>query len=263
MQSVLKNPSNKACFISSILACFDMTCLHIKLCFLLLGILLIYLTEINECITLDGYEFPVYSTDSCPGNEKEWKERSTAINCTKNNGYMCFPNENITGLLEFCYIYTQLLITKDTCLFLSKRYSRVDSYDCTHFKNGCPYSPYYSYRIFDYPGCISTGNGCFLAEPNCTSTEPTELENVTINDNTGNLTQFSEESTKHFIKEKNHISKKDVAVLVLTVLGILIVICGFCWMCFCSREGNPSRKEKCDNDSPEEIEIKLIPRREK
>lgn len=25
---------------------------------------------------------------------------------------MCFPNEDITGLLEFCYIYTQLLITK-------------------------------------------------------------------------------------------------------------------------------------------------------
>lgn len=61
---------------------------------------------------MEGYEFPVYSTDSCPGNEREWKERSTAINCTKNNGYMCFPNEDITGLLEFCYIYTQLLITK-------------------------------------------------------------------------------------------------------------------------------------------------------
>lgn len=61
---------------------------------------------------MEGYEFPVYSTDSCPGNDKEWKERSTAINCTKNNGYMCFPNEDITGLLEFCYIYTQLLITK-------------------------------------------------------------------------------------------------------------------------------------------------------
>lgn len=63
-------------------------------------------------IRLEGYEFPVYSTDSCPDNEREWKERSTAINCTKNNGYMCFPNEDITGLLEFCYIYTQLLITK-------------------------------------------------------------------------------------------------------------------------------------------------------
>lgn len=197
---------------------------------------------------MEGYEFPVYSTDSCPGNEREWKERSTAINCTKNNGYMCFPNEDITGLLEFCYIYTQLLITKDTCLFLNKRHSRVDSINCSHFTNGCPYSPYYSYKIFDYPSCISTGNGCFLAEPNCTrrtlpttlfqkNTDPTTLENIIINDKNDYSTTSTEETTKHIYKEKNQVSKKDVAVLVLTMLGIFIAICTFYWMCFCSREG--------------------------
>lgn len=37
----------------------------------------------------------------------------------------------------------------DTCLFLNKRHSRVDSINCSHFTNGCPYSPYYSYKIFD------------------------------------------------------------------------------------------------------------------
>lgn len=53
---------------------------------------------------LDGYAFPVYSTEYCPRNEREWKERSTAINCTDKNGYACLPNKNITELLEFCYI---------------------------------------------------------------------------------------------------------------------------------------------------------------
>ncbi|XP_052693873.1 uncharacterized protein LOC128172150 isoform X2 [Crassostrea angulata] len=234
--------------------------------FLLIGALLIALTRPNEYIRLEGYEFPVYSTDSCPGNDKEWKERSTAINCTKNNGYMCFPNEDITGLLQFCYIYTQLLITKDTCLFLNKRHSRVDSVNCSHFTNGCPYSPYYSYKIFDYPSCISTGNGCFLAEPNCTrrtlpttlfqkNTDPTTLENITINDKNDYSTTSSEETTNHIYKEKNQVSKKDVAVLVLTVLGIFIAICAFYWMCFCSREGNPTRKETYDKENLDEMEM--------
>lgn len=54
---------------------------------------------------IGGYEFPVYSTVVCPRNQTEWKERSTAINCTEENGYLCLPNENISQLLEFCYIY--------------------------------------------------------------------------------------------------------------------------------------------------------------
>uniref|UniRef100_K1QNF7 Uncharacterized protein n=1 Tax=Magallana gigas TaxID=29159 RepID=K1QNF7_MAGGI len=54
---------------------------------------------------LDGYEFPVYSTEFCPRNQTEWKERSSAISCNESNGYLCLPNENITALLEFCYIH--------------------------------------------------------------------------------------------------------------------------------------------------------------
>lgn len=53
---------------------------------------------------LDGYEFPVYTTEFCPRNQIEWNERSSSINCNKSYGYMCLPNENITELLEFCYI---------------------------------------------------------------------------------------------------------------------------------------------------------------
>lgn len=52
---------------------------------------------------LDGYKFPVYTTDFCPKNEIEWKKRSSAFNCPKKTSYACLPNDDITILLEFCY----------------------------------------------------------------------------------------------------------------------------------------------------------------
>lgn len=61
---------------------------------------------------LDGYKFPVYSTDFCPRNQLEWDKRSTTINCNETNGYMCVPNDNFTELIEFCYIHPFLLIQK-------------------------------------------------------------------------------------------------------------------------------------------------------
>lgn len=54
---------------------------------------------------MDGYKFPVYSTEFCPRYQTEWEQRSSAINCNKSNGYMCLSNENITELLEFCYLH--------------------------------------------------------------------------------------------------------------------------------------------------------------
>lgn len=61
---------------------------------------------------LEGYAFSVYSTKECPENQAEWKNRSSAINCTESNGYMCLPNENFTDLLEFCYLYPRILVQK-------------------------------------------------------------------------------------------------------------------------------------------------------
>lgn len=61
---------------------------------------------------LDGYAFTVYTTKLCPRNTTEWLERSTALNCTWRNAYMCVPNENITELLEFCYSLPQIQIGK-------------------------------------------------------------------------------------------------------------------------------------------------------
>lgn len=59
-----------------------------------------------------GYEFPVYTAKSCPRNEAEIKKRSSAINCSEENGYLCIPDEYLTSLLEFCYIHPQVLIPK-------------------------------------------------------------------------------------------------------------------------------------------------------
>lgn len=59
---------------------------------------------------LDGYDFRVYTAEFCPKNQTEWNERSSAINCTESNGYMCLPNENITKLLEFCYTYSSIFM---------------------------------------------------------------------------------------------------------------------------------------------------------
>ena len=53
---------------------------------------------------MDGYKFPVYSTDFCPRNETEWNKRSSLFNCTgEDSTYACFPNDDITQLIEFCY----------------------------------------------------------------------------------------------------------------------------------------------------------------
>lgn len=47
---------------------------------------------------LDGYAFPVYTTKFCQRNQKIWNERSSVLNCTKRNAFLCLPNENLTQL---------------------------------------------------------------------------------------------------------------------------------------------------------------------
>lgn len=41
------------------------------------------------------------------------------------------------------------------CLFLSMRYSAVDSYSCTHFQSGCPNSSHVSAKLFESEYLIS------------------------------------------------------------------------------------------------------------
>lgn len=121
----------------------------------------------SECNNLRSYNYPVYKTDSCPGNQTEWNKRSSVLNCTKHNGYMCLPNRDKTELLEFCYIKPKQTIPKGTCLYLDKSSSLVDDFNCETFLHGCPNDDYQSVDIYKYPSCTSIGNGCFLAEPSC------------------------------------------------------------------------------------------------
>eukprot|EP00105_Crassostrea_gigas_P010536 XP_011425851.1 PREDICTED: uncharacterized protein LOC105327223 [Crassostrea gigas] len=132
---------------------------------------------------LKGYQFPVYLTKKCPGNQAEWKNRSSVINCTESNGYMCLPNENFTELLEFCYIYPRILVQKDLCLYLAKRVSRVNSYNCRKFTHGCPELHYFSSETYVHLSCMEIENGCFSAEPGCKrqpSQRKTSIDDTTL-----------------------------------------------------------------------------------
>ena len=51
----------------------------------------------------DGYKIPVHPTESCPRNKIEWDQRSAVFNCSRDSSYACFPNNEITELIEFCY----------------------------------------------------------------------------------------------------------------------------------------------------------------
>lgn len=133
---------------------------------------------------LEGYQFPVFQTESCPRNEIEWTGKSSVLNCTKSNGYMCMPSEKFTTLLEFCYNHDKLVIENGTCLFLSKKYSAVDIYNCQHFSEGCPDSAYFSDKIYMYQNCVNVGRGCFLADPSCYTTSLAYTNDVTTINNT-------------------------------------------------------------------------------
>lgn len=76
---------------------------------------------------MDGYNFPVYSTESCPKNKTEWLQRSFVLNCTKRNGYMCVPNKHITVLMEFCYIVEKVSVPK------GKKYASIQKYKFKKF----------------------------------------------------------------------------------------------------------------------------------
>ena len=80
------------------------------------------LTKITFCqlqSKLDGYKFPVWTTNSCPRNETEWNDRSSFFKCNYESSYACLPNENFTELLEFCYPAQVISIQKGkyTCIY--------------------------------------------------------------------------------------------------------------------------------------------------
>nr|XP_034329655.1 uncharacterized protein LOC117690232 [Crassostrea gigas] len=152
--------------------------LYVRLCLLLYGICLSSLPLLHECKDQDSCRFPVFRTKSCPSNQTEWEKRSSEMNCTDNNSYMCVPNEKFTELLEFCFKDLRMLIVQGSCLYLSRSHSDVNVYDCRNFEYGCPSSHYLSSENYKYPSCVHVENGCFVAEPSCKRySQPSQKEN--------------------------------------------------------------------------------------
>lgn len=164
---------------------------------LVVAVNVMFLIDLYECVPINGYKFPVYTTQFCPKNKTEWLQRSRDLNCTDRNGYICVPNEKFTLLMEFCYVKDTVAVPKGFCLFLNKRSSAVDAYECQHFFHGCPSDQYFSNAIYQHQSCVSIVEGCFLADPNCKRTNSASRNTTTPKYNTEkgiqtNITTISE-----------------------------------------------------------------------
>lgn len=177
-------------------------------------ILIVSISLVCETRPLDGYQFPVYTTEFCPRDKTEWNKRSVSLNCTKQNGYMCLPNENFTYLLEFCYVLPSILIEKGLCLFLFKHHSIVDAFDCQHFTEGCPKFNYRSNEVYKYSSCLSIANGCFLDDPICGRTTKVDLSTKTVHP-----TQFLQASHSGSGTYQNDL------ILIIPLTCVLFLIC--------------------------------------
>ena len=92
---------------------------------------LLYIIEFQR--KLNGYKFPVHTTESCPRNETEWRRRESAFNCKANSSYACFPNDQITELLEFCYPLPLILIHKGKIAIETKGNHVISLYQFVSF----------------------------------------------------------------------------------------------------------------------------------
>lgn len=209
----------------------------------LFGAILFSILLLKECKQLSGYSFPVYSTRICPKNEAEWNKRSSALNCSELNGYMCLPNQQLTELLEFCYRERLIWIQDGLCLYLVKNVSKLNGYNCKNFTYGCHNSSFLSDRIFEHPACTSIGNGCFLAEASCK--RPT--------------TAFPKQTTKQILTGNTPSNDKDNELLIAILLGMLFNSFIFLILFFrFRRNGRSLRKRKNDVKHPTVFELQPI-----
>eukprot|EP00105_Crassostrea_gigas_P037350 XP_019921498.1 PREDICTED: uncharacterized protein LOC105325316 isoform X3 [Crassostrea gigas] len=209
--------------------------LYKELCVVFMVTILFSILLLYESRELDGYKFPVYSTEFCPRNQTEWDERSSAINCTENNGYMCLPNQQRTELIEFCYKERFAWVEEGVCLYLIKGSSRVEAYNCVQFISGCPTSNHRSSESYKYQSCFAIENGCFIAEPSC---------------NRYITTEYAEESTvnKDSINNNNNSWVTPVAI----TLGFFVPVCVICILViFYYKQGLAANKRRSQEERNE------------
>ncbi|XP_062590627.1 uncharacterized protein LOC134252222 [Saccostrea cucullata] len=122
------------------------------------------------------YPFPVYMVDQCPKSRTSWNASSTSRRCPVDvNGrstYHCVPNQQLTGLIEFCYPRQIGLYENGTCLYLTNS-DYVNQVSCTDFTQGCPEQPYFSNEIYKYQEClvIDKQTHCYEAAESCRNTK--------------------------------------------------------------------------------------------
>lgn len=68
-----------------------------------------------------------------------------------NTVYLIYSNVSEKYNVQY-YAY---VFISGICLFLYKKYSLVDSYNCSHFVSGCPTSSFVSYKLFERKYCRS------------------------------------------------------------------------------------------------------------
>lgn len=197
----------------------------------------VFLMTKADCEPLDGYQFRVYTTNICPRNQAERENRLSALHCTDFNAYMCVPNENFTELLEFCYSSYKISIQSGVCLFLTKRNSVVDIYDCRQFTSGCPDFPYFSDEMYKHQNCARIKEGCFLAEPSCSSKRSTSFistaiftsnnniktENNYQSDSTIRLNVVTKQQSTTHSNNATNFEKKYLPVKLGIVVAVLVV----------------------------------------
>ncbi|XP_062590500.1 uncharacterized protein LOC134252078, partial [Saccostrea cucullata] len=151
---------------------------------------------------MDGF------VDSCPPNLTEVIKASSRLGCGVdkygNNQYMCLPNIEKTGLVEFCHNGIMGLIEKGNCLETTE--GKLFQSNCSGFVMGCPEIGYHSSKIYKYPACqkIDTQLHCYIADSSCLDTT-TSTESLNVGKIIGIVTAVS------------------FTLIILTVITIIVV----------------------------------------
>lgn len=211
-----------------------------------LEVVLSFFPLLYECTKMDGYKFPVYSTEVCPQNETSWIERSSALHCNESKGYTCLPNQDFTHLLEFCYTDRLILIEEGVCLYLVRNISLVNARSCRNFRYGCPTASYLSNRIFEHPSCVSIGDGCFLAEPFCERSAKTTTAAAAAAVTTTTTTTYDRKRESEKIRENKWIG-------ITTFFIYFLIFAAFCIQLIYHRKG---RLQRCKPRGDEENLLK-------